>query len=133
MRKEFYNEKQKVHCIFDDEGVRFINPQQEFFYPYGGIDSIDLSLLGVLQVHYRAHVCTYTAWKGEKAGLKEMLKYAKEAMKTAPEAEPTIIDLTAKADDSGLSPEEQLKKLKMDFVQGRISKDEYDAKRRAIK
>ena len=133
MRNEFYNHKQKVSLVFTEESVSFINPQQEYIFPYGAIDTAEMSILGVFQVTHRSTVCTFTVERGEKAKLKEMLKYTKDAMKSAPEAEPKCIDLTKAQENSGLSKEEQLKKCKQDFIQGRISKEEYEAVKRQLK
>ena len=134
MRKVFQN-KGQVECIFTEEGVSFSGPQQEVNVPYGAIDTINMSLLGILQVTHRAQVFTFAVNRGDRAAMKEMLRYTKEAMSNAPEGELKIIDLSKQADlvASSLPPEEQLKRWKTLFVQGVISKDEFDMKKRQLR
>ena len=134
MRTVFQN-KGQVQCVFTEEGVSFAGPQQEVNVPYGAIDSINLSLLGILQVTHRAQVFTFAVNRADRAAVKDMLRYAKDAMRTAPEGELKIIDLSKQADlvDSSLPPEEQLKRWKTLFVQGVISKAEYDMKKRQLR
>ena len=136
MKKSFKNSSH-VECIFTDEGITFYGDQQEVFFPYGCIDSIKLSLFGILQATCGTQICSFAVDHKEKAEMKEMVKYAKDAMATAPKAEPQIIDLTKKDEkdivSSDLSPEEQLKQYKAQFIQGIISKEEYDARKRQLK
>lgn len=88
-----------------------------------------------MQVTHRAQVFTFAVNRGDRAAMKEMLRYTKEAMSNAPEGELKIIDLSKQADlvDSSLPPEEQLKRWKTLFVQGVISKDEFDMKKRQLR
>ena len=136
MKHSFQN-KHGVECIFTDEGVTFYGAMQEVFYPFGSIDTINLSLLGVLQVAHRSQVCSFAVERGDRAQVKELVRNAKEAMKTAPKAEVQFVDLTQKSEKDVISPklppEEQLKQYKAQFIQGIISKEEYDLKKRRLK
>ena len=133
--KKVFRDKNQLECIFTEEGISFYGAKQEVSVPYGAIDSINMSLLGILQVTHRAQVFTFTVARGDKAEMKEMIRYAREAMGTAPKEELKIIDRSAQAVlvDSSLSPEEQLKHYKTLFIQGQISKDEYDLKKRQLR
>ena len=133
MKKIFSNSSQ-LQCVFTDDGVGFYGPRQEVYFPYGSIENISMSLLGILQVNRRSLVCTFApAGHGDRSELREMVKFARAAMKTAPEAEPQVMDAKSHKADDGLSPEEQLKQYKTMFVQGVISKEEYDAKKRLLR
>ena len=133
--KKVFRDKNQLECIFTEEGISFYGAKQEVSVPYGAIDSINMSLLGILQVTHRAQVFTFTVARGDKAEMKEMIRYAREAMGTAPKEELKIIDRSAQAGlvDSSLPPEEQLKQYKTLFIQGQISKDEYDLKKRQLR
>ena len=132
MEKAFSNASQ-VQCIFTDNGITFTGTEQEIFFPYGCIDSLKMSLMGILQATSRARVCTFAVDRKDRAEVKEAVKAAHEAMKTAPFGEVQVIDTNDKNGQekvsSELSPEEQLKEYKAMFVQGIISKEEYDAKK----
>ena len=136
MKYTFQN-KHGVECIFTDEGVTFYGAMQEVFYPFGSIDTINLSLLGVLQVAHRSQVCSFAVERGDRARVKELVRNAKAAMKTAPKAEVQFVDLTQKSEKDVISPklppEEQLKQYKAQFIQGILSKEEYDLKKRRLK
>ena len=136
MKKVFTNSNQ-VKCVFTDGGITFCGPTQEVYMPYGCIDSIHVSLLGLLQAVHHTMICSFSVDHKDKAELKKMVKYAQEAMKTAPKEEMKVIDVTrgsaAGQVSADLSPEEQLKQYKQLFIQGAISKDEYDAKKRLLK
>ena len=131
--RNVFTDANNMQCIFDDEGVTFSDPKQEVFFPYGSIDTAKLSLLGVLQIASIPTVCTFLVDRKDRAQVKAMVKHTQQAMKTFPKAKPRVLDLTKGAQvDSGLSPEEQKKQLKALFVQGVISKEEYDARRRQL-
>ena len=135
MREAFQN-KSQVSCTFTEDGVSFGGKEQEVFFPYSCIDTISMSLLGILQVNYRSKVCTFAVDRPDRARVKEMIRYAKEAMKTAPDAEIRTIDLTkgsAGQVDPSLPPEEQLHQYKALFIQGVISKEEYEAHKHRIR
>ena len=127
----------RQECVFTDEGVTFYGVKQEVYMPYGCLDSISMSFLGILQAACGKHICSFAVDRKDRAIAKEMVKFAKQAMLTAPKEELKFIDLTQKSEDevvsSDLSPEEQLKQYKQQFIQGVISKDEYDAKKRLLK
>ena len=135
MKQAFKNSSQ-VECIFTDEGVTFYGAQQQVYMPYGCLDSIKMSLLGVLQATSGKQICSFAVDRKDRAAVKEMLQYARKAMETAPRAETLLIDLTKKADkdkvSADLPAEEQLKLYKAQFVQGIISKEEYDVKKRQL-
>ena len=127
--KTVFTNPDKLQCIFTDDGVTFCGATQDAYMPYGCIDSISLSLMGILQATSRSQICTFTIDRKDRGEVKEMIRFAKEAMKTAPKAEFQLLDKA----QSGLSPEEQLKQLKQQFIQGAISKEEYDARKRLLK
>ena len=136
MRKAFSNSNH-VQCIFTDESVTFYGDEQAVCLPYGCIDEIKMSLLGVLQATSHTRICSFTVDHRDRAEVKEMVKYVRKAMTTAPKAELQVIDLVAKDEKNAvpndLPPEEQLKMYKAQFVQGIISKEEYDAKKLQLK
>ena len=134
MRNAF-TDANNMQCIFDDEGVTFADPKQEVFFPYGSIDNVKLSMLGVLQIASIPTVCTFLVDRKDRSAVKAMVKHTQQAMKTAPKAKPRVIDLSKSAGDvdADLSPEEQLKHYKALFVQGVISKEEYDAHKRQLR
>ena len=135
MKKEF-QDAHGLQCIFTDEGVTFDDKQQEIYMPYGSLDMIRISMLGVLQATSHATACNFAVARADRAEAKEMVKFARAAMETAPRAELQKFDhskderLNVSAD---LSPEEQLRRYKQLFVQGAISKAEYDLKKQQLK
>ena len=136
MKKKFSNANH-VRCVFTDEGVTFCGETQDVYFPYGAIDDISLSLMGILQASHRAQFCTFAVDRKDRAEVKEMIRFARKAKASAEPAEVQFIDLKKQDEAAGvsadLSPEEQLKKYKMLFIQGAISKEEYDAKKRLLK
>ena len=133
MKKSFVN-PDRVEVIFTEEGVTFYGAQQDIFFPYGCLDTVRMSLLGVLQVVSRSSVACFAVNRADRAEMKKMVAYAKEAMKTAPKDTVKVIDLNQETQVSAaLSPEEQLKQYKTLFIQGAISKQEYDVKKRQLK
>ena len=132
MKKVFRNKT--MECIFTEDSVCFYSTKNEVGMPYGAIDTINMSLLGILQVTHRAHVFTFAVNRADRAAMKEMLRFTKEAMRNAPKAEPTIVDLSQFSDviENAQSPEEELKQFKTLFIQGAISKDAYDLKKRQL-
>ena len=135
MKKVFRNSS-KLECIFTEEGITFYGAEQEVYFPYGCIDSIKMSFMGVLQATCHTKICCFAVDRADKSAMKEMVKFAKEAMVSAPKAEPQVIDLTHKSEaetvPADLPPEEQLKRYKALFIQGILSKEEYDAKKRQL-
>ena len=136
MNQGFRNSSQ-VECVFTDDGITFGGKEQEIFFPYSRIDTINLSLLGIFQVGYRSTICTFAVDRADRAAVKAAIKEAKELMKTAPDDEIRTIDLHAAAAEdpavAGMSKEDQLKHWKSQFIQGVISKQEYDAYKRQLK
>ena len=136
MKKSFKNHD-NVEVIFTDEGITFYSKDQEVYFPYGCLDTVRISLLGVLQVVSRSSVASFAVERGDRAGMKEMIAYATEAMKTAPKDQVQVISLSDCSREievsQDLSPEEQLQKYKALFIQGAISKQEYDLKKRQLK
>lgn len=132
--KKVFQDKNKMECVFTDEGITFCDSRREIYYPFGALDSLELSLLGVMQAVCHAQVCCFSVPFKDRAEFKECYKMAREAMKTAPRAEAVVIDRTQQNSvDRNLPPEEQLKQYKAQFVQGKISKDQYDAMKRLLK
>ena len=90
----------------------------------------------MLQATCHTQICSFAVDHKDRAEMKEMIRYAREAMQTAPRAEMQLFDLTKKAEkdrvSADLPAEEQLKQYKAQFIQGIISKDEYDAKKRQL-
>ena len=121
-----FHDKFQMECSFTEEGITFCNSKRSVYFPYGCLDSLNLSFLGVMQAMSRAQVCCFTVEKQDKAEIKDLVKKAREAMKTAARAEAVIIDHEQIHVDQSLSPEEQLKQYKAQFVQGVLSKDQYD-------
>ena len=133
MRKSFKN-PDRVEVIFTEEGVTFYGAQQDVHFPYGCLDTVRLSLLGVLQVVSKSSVACFAVNRADRAEMKKMVAYARNAMKTAPKASVEVVDLSQEAQVSGeLPPEEQLKQYKALFIQGAISKQEYDLRKRQLK
>ena len=132
MEKAYYD-RFKMMCMVTEEGILFSNSLRDVYYPYGCIDSLNLSLLGVLQVVSRAHVCCFTASREDKAEIKALVKQAKAAMKQAAPAEPVVLEQDTLGLDPRTSPDLQLQQLKAMFVQGVISKEVYDLKKRLLK
>ena len=131
MRRSFSNDN-GTQVVFTDDGVSFYGSVQEIYYPFGSIDLIRLSLLGVLQVGSKGKICCYVVDRKDRAALRQAMKDTQKAMKDAPKEEAKIF-MKNLVMTPGLSPEEQLKKYKTLFVQGTITKDEYDHRRRQLK
>ena len=124
--KKVFHDKFQMECTFWDNGISFCNSLRIAYYPYGCMDSLNVSLRGVLQAVSRAQVGCFTASRQDKAEIRDLVKQGKEKMKTATREEPVILDLKNISVDQSLAPEEQLKAYKGLFVQGVISKDQYD-------
>ena len=135
MKKSFKNSS-RVECVFTDDGISFYGSQQEVYFPYGCLDSINMSFLGVLQAVCHTRICSFAVDRGDRAQVKQLIKFAREAMKTAPKEEPQVINVTEQCQEAQvphtLPPEEQLKRYKALFIQGVITKDEYDLKKRQL-
>ena len=134
MKKVFTN-KTQVQLVFTDEGIGFYDSRQEMFFPYGSIDTLHMSLLGILQVTHLSRVCTFAVNSADRADVKTLIRSAKEAMAKAERTEPRFVDLTKQAAlvDAGLSSEEQLRQYKTLFIQGIITREEYNAKKQLLK
>ena len=130
--EKVFKDKYQMTCIFDEEGVIFSNAARDVYFPYGCLDSLNMSFLGVIQAVSRGQVCCFTAGKADKAELKDCIRKAKEAMKTAGAGEPVILDLSRIGVDAGLSAEEQLKEYKAHYVQGMLSRDQFNLKKRLL-
>ena len=132
--KKIFTNPTRVQCLIDDDGISFYGGDQEVFFPYGSIDTLHMSILGVLQVTHRAQVCNFAVNRADRAEMKEAFAFAKEANQKAPAREPEFIKIRQEAQvPVDLPVEEQLKQYKTLFVQGAISKAEYDAKKRLLK
>ena len=135
MRNAFTN-SDHLQVIFTDEGITFYGAQQAVYYPYGSLDLVKMSLLGILQVASGTRICSFAVDHKDRAKVKEMIRYARDAMKTAPKAESQLIDTAAKTGaeqvPADLPAEEQLRRYKSLFVQGVISKEEYDVAKRRL-
>ena len=90
MNKTFSNSSQ-LKCVFTDDGVTFCNPTQEVYFPYGCIDYIKISLLGVLQAASHVRICSFAVDRKDRGEAKEAVKFAQEKMKTAPKDEPRVV------------------------------------------
>lgn len=66
-----------VQCIFTDEGLTFSGNGQEVYYPYGSLDTVKISLMGVLQASCRTRVCSFAVDRKDRAKAKEMIQYAR--------------------------------------------------------
>ena len=132
MKKTFTN-RTGMECTFTDEGITFLDKNREIYYPYGGLDSIAMSLLGILQAVCQGQVCTFAVNHQDRKEVKELIKTAKAAKETAPYGDPVVVNFTQRDDiPADLPAEEQLKRYKALFVQGAISKEEYDARKRIL-
>ena len=130
--KKAFHDKFQMECTFMDEGIAFCNSKKNVYFPYGCMDSLNLSLLGVLQAVSHAQVCCFTVQKQDKGEIKELVKQAKAAMKTAPAADAVVIEMDKIHVDSSLPHEEQLRQYKAHFVQGMIAKEQYDFMKRML-
>ena len=124
MKKDF-TDKFQMECTFTEEGIYFCNSRRDVYFPYDCMDSLSLSLLGVMQAVSHAQVCCFTVSRQDKAEIRELVKKAKEAMKTAPKADPVVVDLEKLPVDGTLPAEEKLKQYKALYVQGVLSRDQY--------
>ena len=130
--EKVFHDKYQMTCIFTDEGIIFSNVMKDVYFPYGCLDSLNLSLLGIMQAVSRAQVCCFTVAKEDKAEIKELVKRGKAAMKSSPAAEPVVLDLTPLHVDGSLPAEDQLKAYKAHYVQGVISRDQFNLKKRLL-
>ena len=121
-----YRDKFQMECSFTEEGIYFCNSRRNVYFPYGCLDSLSLSFLGVMQAVSRAQVCCFTVSRPDKAEIKELVQKAKEAMKSASRTEPVIVDLDKLPVEGSLPAEEQLKQYKALYVQGMLSRDQFN-------
>ena len=132
--KRIFSNSNQVKCIFTDDGISFIGPKQEIFLPYGSLDGIRMSLLGVLQTASGSRFCSFAVDRKDRAEMKDMIEYTHKAMAEAPKAEARLTELHAGDRVAADLPDaEKLKQYKALFVQGIISKDELDAYKRLYK
>ena len=115
-----------------EEGMLFCNSKRDIYFPYGCMDSLNMSFLGVIQAVSRGQVCCFTASREDKAELKELVKNGKQAMKAGLHAEPVIVDLEKIHVDQSLSPEEQLKQFKAQYIQGVLSREQYNLMKKIL-
>ena len=66
MRKVFENSG-SLKCIFTDDGITFYGSRQEVYFPYGCIDSIKMSLMGVLQAVSHIQICSFAVDRKDRA------------------------------------------------------------------
>lgn len=130
--KTVFRDKHNMECIFTDEGIIFCDNRRDVFYPYGGLDSINLSLLGVMQAVCNKQVCCFNSGRQDKAEMKKMVQFAKDAREKMPMGEPVTIEKASLQVDESLPAEEQLKQFKAMFVQGMMSKAQYDLKKKIL-
>ena len=132
--KKLFTNPTRVQCLIDDDGISFYGGDQEVFFPYGSIETLHMSILGVLQVSHRAQVCNFAVNRADRAEMKEAFAFAREANKNAPAATPEFIKIRQQVQvPVDLSAAEQLKQYKALFIQGAITKAEYDAKKRLLR
>ena len=122
--KKVFQDKYRMECTFSDAGILFRNSRRVTYYPYGCLESINLSFMGVMQAVSRAQVCCFIVSRENKAEIKELLKKTRAAMQSAPAAEPVVVDLEKLPVDQSLPAEEQLQQFKTLYVQGVITKDQ---------
>ena len=127
-----FHDKFQMECTFWEDGISFCNVRRNVFYPYGSLDTLSLSLLGVMQAVSHSLVCCFTVDRKDKAEIKDLVKQAREAMKTAPAGEAVVLDLDNLPVDHSGSAEDQLKQYKALFVQGVISKPQYDMMKKLL-
>ena len=127
-----FKDKFQMSCMFTEEGIYFSYVKKDVYFPYGCLDSLNMSLLGVIQAVSRAQVCCFTAGKADKAELKELIKQGKNAMKTASGAEPVVLDFSKVDVDPDLPKEERLKQFKARFVQGMITKEQFNLEKKLL-
>ena len=121
-----YRDKFQMECSFTEEGIYFCNSRRNVYFPYGSLDSLSLSFLGVMQAVSHSQVCCFTVSRPDKAEIKDLVQKAKEAMKKASRTEAVIVDLDKLPVETGLSQEEQLKQYKALYVQGMLSRDQFN-------
>ena len=131
MSKVFYD-KYQMACSFWQDGVAFCNSKREVFYPYGCLDSLNMSLLGIIQAKSRAQVCCFAVKREDKAELKALVKDAQQRMKDAARAEPVVLELSELPVDSSLPAEEQLKQYKSLYVQGVLTKEQFSFQKKLL-
>ena len=131
MKKVFKN-KDRMVCIFTEEGVSLYGDKKEAFYPYGCMKFISMSLLGVLQIGFGLNEASFVPEKQDRAAVRRAVKEAKALRKNAPYQEPMIYSRCRKVSED-LPPEDQLKEYKALFAACTISKGYYDLKKRLLK
>ena len=131
MKKVFKN-KDRMVCIFTDEGVSLYGDKKEAFYPYGCMKSISMSLLGELQIDFGLNEVSFVPEKADRAAVRQAIKEAKALCKNAEYQEAKIYSKCRKVSED-LPPEEQLKEYKTLFAACTISKGYYDLKKRLLK
>ena len=129
---QVFHDKFQMECTFLEDGIMFCNSKRDVFFPYGSLDSLNMSFLGVMQAVSHALVCCFTADRTNKAEIKALLKQAKEKMMTAPKADAVLVDLEKVHVDQSLGHEEQLKEFKAQYIQGVISRDQYNLMKRVL-
>ena len=130
--KAVYENPGKHTVIFTDEGVSYYAEKQDVFYPYGCLDSIDMNLLGILHIVYKGNVACFTVERKDRSAMRQTIKEARELMKTAPPGQRKAFLKNFMVPQT-LTEEEQLRKFKELYTQGKICKEEYDLKHRYVK
>ena len=130
--KKVYRDKFQMECSFTEEGIYFCNSRRDVYFPYGCLDSLSLSLLGVMQAVSHAQVCCFTVSREDKAEIRELVKKGREAMKKAPKADPVVVDLDKLPVDVNLPAEEKQKQYKALYVQGVLSREQYRLLKEAL-
>ena len=130
--KTVFHDKHNMECIFTDEGVTFCDSRRDIFYPYGCLDSLELSFLGIMQAVCRSQVCCFNVSHKDRAEVKKLIAFARGEMASHSSGRPVIIEKYQVHVDENLPAEEQLKQFKAMFVQGILSKEQYDLKKRLL-
>ena len=131
MRKVF-TDKFQMTCIFEDQGIIFSNVKRDVYFPFGCLDSLNMSLLGIIQAVSRSQVCCFTVKKEDKAELKELVKQGKAAMRAASGEEAVIVNKSSEDVDPALPKEEQLKLFKAQYVQGVITREQFNLEKKIL-
>ena len=132
--REVFTNATRIQCIIDDEGISFYSGQQEIFFPYGSMDTLRLNLLGVLHVACGEQICSFAVDKADRSAMKEVLQQARQANADAPAGKAQYIPLRQEVQvPVDVPAKEQLRRSKALFIQGAISKAEYDSKRRLLR
>ena len=130
MKQVFTNSSQQK-CVFTDNGVIFCGADTDIFFPFGCIDTIQVSLLGIMQITCPPTICTFAVDRKDRSAIRSLVKQVKSAIPSAPAAELVSVAWAAPDDrlDAGLSDSEKVRRYKAKYIQGAITKAEYDIRK----